>query len=219
MAVQLKHNVEVLDLELISHARAYAIQKETIEAVLKDGTHRLIFCEHPAVLTLGRLGTEKNILYSTEELNKRKVEVLRIDRGGEVTLHSPGQLVIYPIFHLKDFGQDLKIYLRKLEEVAIDLLQDFDIVARRILGQTGIWVDQRKIVSIGIGVKKWVSYHGMAVNVNNDLSLFSLVKPCGLDVQMTSVSYEKESLIPMEEVKSRAVIHFSRVFQFEKGPL
>ena len=132
-----------------------------------------------------------------------------------MTLHCPGQLVVYPILNLERLGKDLKLYLEKLQQVAIDLLQDFDIVAKGLSGQRGVWAGERKIVSIGIGVKKWVTYHGLAVNVNSDLTLFDMIKPCGLDVRMTSIEQEKGQPVDMSLVKERIVRRFGEQFQLD----
>lgn len=202
----------IIDLGILKHQEAYAIQQATVRKVIEGGSHTLIFCEHPPVLTLGRLATEENFLYSKNEILQKGVEVLRIDRGGEVTFHGPGQLVIYPIFHLERFGKDLKLYLHKLEQVTIDLLCNFGIVADRILGQRGIWVKGDKIASIGVGVRKWVAFHGMAINVNTDLKYFSLIKPCGLDVNMTSLARLKGTDVSMDKVKKEAIKAFREVF-------
>ncbi len=204
--------LEIRDLELISYAEAYKIQMKTVNEVIGGERNTLLLCEHPAVLTLGRMAAEQNILVSLEELSKRKVELIKIDRGGEVTLHNPGQLVVYPILNLNEYGRDLKAYLHQLEQVAIDLLGDFDILARRIEGQRGVWAGNRKIASIGIGVKKWVSYHGIAINVCNDLNLYSIIRPCGLDVQMASIEGLKASKINMTDVKNRFMHHWLRNF-------
>jgi lipoate-protein ligase B len=163
------------------------------------------------------LGKEEHILYSPEELKARQVSVVRIDRGGEVTLHSPGQLVIYPIINLNSYGKDLKVYLEGLEQVAIDLLHDFGILATRIEGQRGVWVGKDKIASIGVGVRRWVTYHGLAINVNTDLDLFRLIRPCGLDVQMTSISRLEKKKIDITEVKEKFLNHFCRHFQMTDG--
>ena len=201
----------VRDLGLIDYVSAYEIQKQCVEDVLKGKDQCLLLCEHPAVLTLGRLATLNNILCSSSEIEKRGVQIINIDRGGEVTLHSPGQLVIYPIFNLNDLGRDLKQYLYQLEQVAIDLLREFDIVAGRISGQRGVWVKEKKIVSMGIGVKKWIAYHGLAINVNTDLGLFSMIRPCGLDVHMTSMEEVLEREVPLSDVKAKVVECFEHI--------
>jgi lipoate-protein ligase B len=128
-------------------------------------------------------------------------------------LHAPGQLIIYPILNLTHFGKDLRFYLRQLEQVAIDLLGDFDIVANRFPGQTGVWIGEYKIASIGIGVRKWTSFHGLAINVSTDLKLFSMIKPCGLNVAMTSMSEASGKTIDMKEVKGKIVELFFKKFQ------
>ncbi|OGX33372.1 MAG: lipoyl(octanoyl) transferase [Omnitrophica WOR_2 bacterium RIFCSPHIGHO2_01_FULL_48_9] len=207
-----QHRAHYRDLGLISYQEAWDLQKTTVDAVIAGAAPVLLLCEHPAVLTLGRLGAEEHILFSRPELAQKGVEVVRIDRGGEVTLHSPGQLVIYPIFNLNYFGKDLRIYMQKLEQVAIDLLHDFGIVAKRIDGRTGVWVGQDKIASIGVGVRKWVSYHGLAININTDLQLFSLIRPCGLDVQMTSMARLLNRPAELDLIKTKIIEHFSREF-------
>jgi lipoate-protein ligase B len=150
-------------------------------------------------------------------LVKQGVGIHHIDRGGEITLHAPGQLVVYPILNLVNFGKDLRRYFYQLEQVAIDLLGGFDIVASRVSGKTGVWIEEKKIASVGIGVRKWISFHGLAINVDTDLNLFSMIKPCGLDVEMTSISGIKKSPVSMGEVKKRFVEHFYRNFQLKQA--
>ena len=202
----------VHDLGLIDYVQALQRQREEVERVVKEDVAALLLCEHPTVLTLGRLATEANILYPREYFNKLGIDMIRIDRGGEITLHAPGQLVIYPILNLNRFGRDLRRYLQKLEQVAVDLLQEFDIVATSFEGKRGVWVGAKKIASIGVGVKKWVTYHGMAVNVNTDLRLFSMIRPCGLDVQMTSINVLSATTVDMGQVKRKIVENFIRHF-------
>ena len=204
--------LKVKDLGLIDHSLAYGIQQQTLRDIREGDVNTLLCCEHPNVFTLGRLANENNILLPKENIEQEGIKILRIDRGGEITFHGPGQLVVYPIFRLEDFGKDLKSYLRRLEQAAIDLLTHFDIVARRIEGQRGIWAGNKKIASIGIGVRKWISFHGMAVNVNCDLRFFAMIKPCGLDVQMTSMREMKGKEIPLAAVKETIVQCFCRNF-------
>lgn len=207
--------VEIQDLGILPYAQAYAIQKQSAAAVLGGGVNKLLLCEHPAVLTLGRLATEDNILFSKDEIARRGVSIVAIDRGGEVTLHSPGQLVAYPILDLRNFGKDLKSYMRRLEQVGIDFLREFDILADRNSGRTGVWVGEKKIASIGIGVRQWVAYHGIGINVNTDLNLFSLIRPCGLDVRMTSLAEIKGSPVDMKLAKEKLTAIFCREFQLQ----
>lgn len=202
----------VKDLGIIDYSDAYQYQMECVKHVLNDQPQTLIFCEHPPVLTLGRLGTDQHIFATADELIAQKVKVHRIDRGGEVTLHAPGQLVIYPILNLNIWKKDLRAYLHSLEEVAIDLLKEFGIVAERNSGKTGVWIHPKKIVSIGVGVKKWISYHGLAINVNTDLKLFSFIRPCGLNVSMTSMKEILGRDISLETVKNNLIKIFSKHF-------
>ncbi len=203
------------DLGLIDYEEAYCLQKGFVNDVLKGGKDVFLLCEHPTIFTQGRLANEDNVLVSSEEISQNDFVFKKIDRGGDVTLHSPGQLVVYPIFNLQNKGKSLKSFLNKLEEAIIDLLKGFDIVATRFPGQTGVWVRDKKIASIGIGVRRWVSYHGMAINVNTDLKLFEAIRPCGLDVKMTSISEIKESIININEVKERIIDIFSNKFNLD----
>jgi lipoate-protein ligase B len=206
----------VKDLGLIDYKQAYVLQKQHVAEVLSGGPQTFLLCEHPAVLTLGRLADEKNMLIDQRELVKQRIDVYHIDRGGDITLHAPGQLVIYPILDLGNFGKDLRRYLHQLEQVAIDLLGGFDIVASRFSGQTGVWAGEKKIASVGIGVRKWIAFHGLAINVNIDLNLFSMIKPCGLDVEMTSIDAMAKGTIQMAEVKGQMIDHFFRNFRLER---
>ena len=215
MDVQEKTYCRVRDLGLIAYERAQDDQKRHVDDVLAGGPQTILLCEHPAVITLGRLSDERHILFSQKYLEERGVPVHCVDRGGDVTLHAPGQLVVYPILRLAERGKDLHAYLRGLEQVAIDLLARFDIVADRFSGKTGVWIGPQKVASIGIGVRRWVSYHGLAINVNTELGLFDLIKPCGLAVSMTSVARHKKGNIDMGRVKQEFVDCFNRRFCFD----
>jgi len=140
------------------------------------------------------------------------VMVTSVDRGGDVTLHAPGQLIVYPIFNLNKYGKNLKVYMEKLQEVAVDLLRNFGILAISVPGKRGVFVGPDKIISIGVGVRKWVTYHGLGINVNTDLSLFNLIKPCGLNVCMTSMQRLKGHAIPMKDVKAKVLEQFHKYF-------
>ncbi|MBI5149808.1 MAG: lipoyl(octanoyl) transferase LipB [Candidatus Omnitrophica bacterium] len=202
----------VEDLGLVDYEDAWACQKVQVDRVRAGGRPVLLLCEHPAVITLGRLAQEKNILVSRETLEHNGVQVVAVDRGGDVTLHAPGQLVVYPILPLAYWKKDLHWYLAQLEQVAIDLLKSFGIVANRISGKTGVWADNLKIASIGIGVRQWVSYHGVGINVDMDMELFDLINPCGLDARMTSMARVKGVTVEMRDVKECLVKCFHRQF-------
>jgi lipoate-protein ligase B len=214
--IQSQDICEVRDLGLIDYDAAYRIQKEAAARVIKGGCPVLLLCEHPSVITLGRLAREANVL-NREAIAVKDIRIVSIDRGGDVTLHAPGQLVVYPILSLENFKKDVRWYLHQLEQVAIDLLMSFGIVADRISGKTGVWVGGEKIVSLGIGVKRWVTFHGLGINVHTDLGLFDLIKPCGLDVRMTSMANVQGEPFDMGGVKERLVECFSREFGLKSG--
>ena len=216
MVTNTKNICEVLDLGLIDYAAAYGIQKESVARVLAGGAQTILLCEHPAVITLGRLSQGANIL-NEEAVIRQEIRVVPIDRGGDVTLHAPGQMVVYPILNLAQSNRDLRLYMHKLEQVAIALLKGFGIVANRISGKTGVFVGPDKLASLGIGVRKWVTYHGLGINVNTDLKLFELIKPCGLDVRMTSIARINGEVVEMKEVKKRLVECFRREFELRTG--
>jgi len=206
---------QVLDLGLIPYRKAYEVQKHCMDINRTQGLQSLILCEHPPVLTLGRLAKESNFLWPQNLIRDKGVEIHIIDRGGEITLHSPGQLVVYPVLDLVHFGKDLHKYLHDLEEVMIDLCDDFGIVANRNSINTGIFVKDQKIGSIGIGVRKWISYHGLALNVNTDLNLYSMIKPCGLDVTMTSMAQIMGETVSIKDVMNHLIKRFNKVFHLQ----
>ena len=206
-------NIQVEDWGLIDYAQAYSRQKKTVDEVITGAPARLIFCEHPPVLTLGRMAHPDSLLFSREAIQQKGVEVHAIDRGGDVTLHAPGQMVIYVIQDLNKSRRDLKLYLEKLEQVTVALLKDFGILAISLPGKRGVFIGQDKIASIGIGVRKWVTYHGLGINVHTDLSLFDLIKPCGLDVRMTSMSQTLGRTVTMSAVREGLIGQFHKHFQ------
>lgn len=204
----------VLDLGLIDYQECLLLQRDLSGRIFEgEGQSSLILCRHNPVITLGRSAKRENIL-SPEKLVSLGVGVIDTNRGGDVTLHFPGQLVIYPVFDLRVFGRDIGCFLRKLEQAVILLLEDYGIAARREAGLAGVWVGERKIASIGIAVSRWITTHGLSLNVSGGLDLFSLIRPCGRDIMMTSV--EKESRVKagvsMDEVKDKAIEKFSLIF-------
>jgi len=204
--------IEIRDLGLIAYERAYELQRRYVEKVVVNrGQNYLLICEHPLVLTLGRLADRKHIVCPENRIEGSGISIVPVDRGGDVTLHAPGQLIAYPILNLENFDKDLHQYLFRLEQVGIDFLRLFDIVGVRVSGKTGVWIDGRKIMSIGVGVRKWVSYHGIGLNINTDLALFQMIRPCGMDVVMTSLEHETGSGIYLDQAKEM----FIRVFKEE----
>jgi len=205
-------NMMIEDWGLIEYSLAYERQKEYVRNVITGAGDYLILCEHPAVLTLGRMTKPESLLYSRQDIQARGVAIREVDRGGDVTLHAPGQLVVYPIFNLNNFKRDLKMYMVRLEQVAVDLLKDFGILAISIPGKRGVFVGDDKIISIGVGVRQWVTYHGLGINVNTDLSLFDCIKPCGLNVRMTSMQKLKGHAVSLKDVKAKAVEQVQKYF-------
>ncbi|NLN17152.1 MAG: lipoyl(octanoyl) transferase LipB [Firmicutes bacterium] len=209
----------VLSLGQEDYLTVYRLQRALVEA-RREGLvpDVLILVEHPPVFTLGRAGGEKNILVGKEALVKEGIEVFPVERGGDVTYHGPGQLVGYPIMDLKEQGRDLHLLLRGYEEVFIRLLADYGIVGSRIKGLTGVWVGEEKILSIGIAVRRWVSYHGFAFNIDPNLDHFRLINPCGLDIGMTSLARLLGRPVSRGEVQPRVLEMFASVFHVELQP-
>ncbi|MBI4335943.1 MAG: lipoyl(octanoyl) transferase LipB [Candidatus Omnitrophica bacterium] len=207
-------NCEILDLGLIGYGDANLTQfkkMEEVKARVKDGV--LILAEFFPVYTIGRLGSEANFLVSPEFLKKQGVECLRVTRGGDITFHNPGQLVVYPILDLSGLKRDIHWYLRSLEDVIIKTLLRCEIYAGRKPGYTGVWVSDEKIASIGIAVSKWVTCHGIALNVNNDLGFFDYINPCGIKgCRITSMASLNRGPVNMDEVKYRVIEEFEGVF-------
>jgi lipoate-protein ligase B len=188
------------------------VARERIEGVIPQDV--LLLMEHPPVITMGRSSKEANLLASAELLSSRGVELFEVERGGDVTFHGPGQLVGYPIIDLKRHKRDLHWYLRQVEEALIVALGELGIPAERNEGYTGVWTRGKKIASIGVHARDWVTWHGFALNVDTDLSYFDLIVPCGIQsVTMTSVARE----IPAggaaaEDVAALVSAAFARTF-------
>ncbi|MBN1404985.1 MAG: lipoyl(octanoyl) transferase LipB [Candidatus Omnitrophica bacterium] len=191
-------NIKVLDIGLSHYLECYALQKKILNDIKSNGApEHIIITEHYPVFTIGRAGKKDNILVSKEFLKEKGVEVVETDRGGDVTYHCPGQLVVYPIVKVADLHK----YLRCLEEAVIQLLREYDIDGFRVEGKTGVWTSKGKIASIGIGVSRWITYHGVALNVNCDLTPFSWINPCGFkDTKITSMG--KMGAVPKKETNT-----------------
>ena len=196
--------MRTVDLGRIPFAQAEAVQLARVEQVAGGAEDTLYLLEHEPVVTFGRNGGESNLHVSPELLRGRGVEVARTGRGGDVTCHFPGQLVAYPVFRVDRRPGGLRRFFHDLEEVVIRALGHYGLEASRSPGRPGVWVEERKIASIGIGVRRWVSFHGVALNVGRDLSLFSCMTLCGLPgVEPTSLQLELEragALVPFPSV-------------------
>ena len=188
----------------------------------------LLLVEHPPVVTLGRSSKERHLVASPELLATRGVALFEVERGGDVTFHGPGQLVGYPIVDLKRHKQDLHWYLRQVEEALIVALEEFGVPGERSAGYTGVWTSggaddphgPRKIASIGVHARDWVTWHGFALNANTDLSYFGLIVPCGIaGVDMTSIARERGAPVEMAAVRDAAARAFGRVFDLAPRPV
>jgi lipoate-protein ligase B len=196
----------------LDFAEAFALQVQLRdECIACEGRRNyLLLVTHPHTISLGRAGRHRDVLAARERLSQLGVAVLETNRGGEVTYHGPGQLVAYPVVSLVHRGRDLHRYLRDLEAWLVRLCRSYGVAAHADSPHTGVWVGDRKIASIGIAVRRWVSYHGVALNVSTDLSYFGLIVPCGLPgVAMTSLERELGSAPPFEEVAERAATYFA----------
>jgi lipoyl(octanoyl) transferase len=179
----------------------------------------LLFVEHPHVFTLGKSGDESNLLVNEEQLEEKNASYYKINRGGDITYHGPGQLVGYPILDLDNFFTDIHKYLRLLEETIILTLNDYGITAGRSSGETGVWIDSedpvkaRKICAMGVRCSRWVTMHGFGFNVNSDLNYFSNIIPCGIQNKaVTSMEKELGKKVDINQVKEKIKIYFSELF-------
>jgi len=198
----------------IDYQTGLQIQDQRLETCLSSGAETVILLEHEPVYTIGRLPDKSSLC----NVNRLPYPVFETNRGGQATYHGPGQLVGYPIIDLRTRGRDLHRYLRKLERLLIDLLLDFGLQGIRIDGKTGVWIQDRKIASIGIGIRKWVTMHGFALNVSSDLSGFQNITPCGLSgVRMTSISSELGTEVSLLTVRESIVHHLERNLDQETG--
>lgn len=191
------------------------------EEAIETKNH-LFFVEHPHVFTLGKSGDEAHLLLNKAALEEKKATYYKINRGGDITYHGPGQLVAYPIFDLDHFFTDIHKYLRYLEEAIILTIADYGIEGGRIEGLTGVWVDHedesktRKIAALGVKCSRWVTMHGLALNVNSDLDFFNMIVPCGIDDKaVTSIEKELGASVDYEEVKQKMLVNLQNVFDFD----
>lgn len=208
----------------VPYLDALQLQQHYLQQVREGKGSVLIWLEHPPVITLGRSAKENNIIANSEELENRGIEVVATDRGGDVTFHGPGQLVVYPIFDLSQWDHDIALYVRMLEEVVIkSLTKHYGINCSRLNGYPGIWVGINKICAIGVkvnrymGTRRFIVTHGLALNVNTDLSYFSSIIPCGLQGKsVTSIQKETGlSDLTLENIMEQMKILFEDVFQIK----
>lgn len=236
----MKQQVFFRDLGQMSYKEAWDLQESLLQDNLKikaaqrtvgdaftaTTRHSLLFVEHPPVYTLGKSGDISNVLISPEEREAKGIEFFPTNRGGDITFHGLQQIVGYPILDLEKFETDIGKYLRNLEEVIIRVLADYEIVAGRSAGETGVWLDagtkghERKICAMGVRCSRWVTMHGFAFNVNTDLTYFDNIIPCGIqDKQVTSLEKELGHSVDFEKVKEQVKQKFEEVFQVQLIPV
>jgi lipoyl(octanoyl) transferase len=227
--------VQVVDVNLVPYQEAWDMQEKLMAEIsgiklanrdraqteISITPNYLLFCQHPHVYTLGKSGDASHLLMREEFLHTINATFFKTNRGGDITYHGPGQLVGYPIFDLENFYTDIHLYLRMLEEAIILTCQDYGLIAGRINGLTGVWVNQesdqaRKICAFGVKASRWISMHGFAFNINSDLSYFSHIVPCGISEKgVTSLSHELGVGVNEIEVKEAVLGHLSNLFGFE----
>lgn len=228
-----RQTVQWYDIGLQDYKNVWDFQEQLFDEVVRQKlrrreqqnlpvNHYLITCQHPHVFTLGRNGSETHLLINRQSLEQRGIAYYRINRGGDITYHGPGQLVCYPILDLDCFFTDIGRYLRLLEESVIRTLADYGIRAGRSPGETGVWIEPqspsraRKICAIGVRCSRWVTMHGLAFNLNTDLQYFQLIVPCGIaNKGVTSLHKELARTVDFDSVKTRWLHHFAELFQVD----
>lgn len=222
------------DIGLVDYQAAWDYQSLRFDEIvsLKEAARKnpkqdqtpnyLLFCEHPHVYTIGKSGKESNLLINEDLLKSKGATLYRINRGGDITYHGPGQIVAYPILDLDNFGLSIKSYIDKLEEVIIRTLACYGLEASRSEGATGVWLDvanplkARKIAAIGVRTSHWVSMHGFAFNINTDLNYFDFIVPCGIrGKEVTSLQRELGKEVAISEVKALILEQFEQVFEMQ----
>lgn len=205
---------EIVDLKILNRKRP---EEEYVPT-----ESRMLFCEHPHVYTLGKSGKPEHLLIDEEGLKAKQATYYKINRGGDITYHGPGQIVVYPLLDLDHFFTDIHKYLRYLEEAIILTLADYGINAGRVDGLTGVWLDgddpekARKICAMGVKCSRWVTMHGLAFNVNTDIDYFNNIVPCGIDDKaVTSMHLELGRAVDFEEVKAKLKINLANLFDLE----
>lgn len=228
------NKVQFQDIGAIDYQKAWDLQESIFDKVVEHklaqrnaeqpqaNTHHLLFCEHNPVFTLGKSGSMQNLLLSEKALENKGIDFYKINRGGDITFHGPGQIVGYPILDLDEFFTDIHKYMRCLEEVIIRTIAEYGIQGERLKGSTGVWLDVdspskvRKICALGVRASRWVTMHGWAFNVNTDLEYFKFIIPCGInDKAVTSLQKEVGEKLDINEVKEKVKAHFEDVFSCE----
>ncbi len=223
------------DLGVIDYKKAWDYQEELHQKIIAqklknrnlspeeqtNTSNYLLFCEHPHVYTLGKSGEENHLLLNEKQLEENHASFYKINRGGDITYHGPGQLVVYPIFDLENFFTDIHKYLRFLEESVMLTLNEYGVKSGRVEGLTGVWIDEndtmkaRKICAMGVKCSRWVTMHGIGFNINSQLEYFKNIIPCGIDDKaVTSLEKEKGQTIDMNELKEKLLTNLANIFDF-----
>lgn len=222
-----KEYKETWDLQEILLQESLQLKAQAREAGITDPAevptrHQVLLVEHPPVYTLGKSGHMENVLLTEEQQREKGISFFKINRGGDITFHGPGQLVGYPILDLEKYYTDIGRYLRNLEEIVIRVMADYELKGARSSGETGVWLDphikgqERKICAMGVRCSRWVTMHGFAFNVNTDMSYFDYIVPCGIkDKKVTSLEQELGYKVDMEEVKQKWIRYCEEVFESE----
>ncbi len=230
MSTAPRQKVIVCDLSRVDYEQAWRLQTK-IHTRLVDAKraqpaepipHVILTVEHPPVFTLGKSGDKSHLLLNRDELARRGATFFEIDRGGDITFHGPGQQVVYPILDLDRFYTDIHRYLRELEEAVIRTCAELGVAGRRIDGRTGVWIGpddrgpERKVCAMGIRCSRWVTMHGLAMNLNTDLDFFSMIVPCGItDRGVTSIAQELGRDVDLAHVRSRLIHHIADLFAMD----
>ena len=230
----MNRNILLRDLNIIDYKEAWDYQTQLLQEIVKTKTtnrkstfqeatkNHFLFVEHPHVYTLGKSGDLSNLLLTEKQLQQKKASFYKINRGGDITYHGPGQIVGYPILDLENFFTDIHKYLRFLEEAIILTIAEYGLKGSRSPGETGVWLDvgtpfARKICALGIRSSRWVTMHGFALNVNVNLGYFDHIIPCGIKGKsVTSMEAELNRKIDLEQVKQKILTHFKTLFEVEK---
>ncbi len=208
----MKEVLRVIDLGRTSFDASLQVQKECLsEASVNPGMHFLIFCSHHPVITCGTSHRASDILVDYRTLKEMNIHLRQVNRGGGVSYHGPGQITVYPVFNLACLGRDIAWFIGRLEECVLGFLGNFGVAASRREGFPGVWTDNRKICSIGVAFSRWVSFHGLSVNIRrDDMQPYSLIRPCGMDIKMACL--EEEAPEGREYVYSRLLAEMQRSF-------
>ena len=223
--------VKIIDLGQLSYGESLTVQERYFNQIIElkranrtqehpqQTPNYLLWVEHPPVVTLGKSGKKEHLLLDAKGLEAEGIEFFQTNRGGDITFHGPGQLVVYPIFDLDNFFTDIHKYLRFLEEAVILTLKDYGIESSRSSGETGVWLEvgtpfARKICAMGVRASRWVTMHGLALNINTDLKYFNHIIPCGIQGKgVTSLQKELKQEVRLEEVKQKLKAHLCALFE------